>query len=1092
MSGLEFELVEGPAIQQLRALGWDHIQGDPWDPAVTERESWRDVMLEGRLRTALKRINLGLGGELWLDEPRVSQAFSALQKAGAGGLKLIEANRQATDLLLTGTPVPGVEGWEQGRDRTVRFIDWDDPQNNDFLVINQFRMDEPGGQSKKFIAPDLVLFVNGIPLVVMECKVPGPEDAMAQAITQLRRYSNQRDEVLAHEGNEALFWTNQFVVGTTFEEARVGTFTSGPEHFLEWKDTAPVAKDQVALELGKPVDQLSGQELLIAGMLRPEHLLDIVRHFVLFMPIGQRTVKAVTRYQQFRGVHRAIRRLKTGETRSVDGEIDQRGGVIWHTQGSGKSLTMVFLVRKMRSDPVLRRFKAVVVSDRTALQKQLRDTAELSGETVEVARTARQLRGLLSRPGPGLVMAMIQKYRDDAISEPGLAEDEQADTAFGTLNNDDAILVMVDEAHRSHASALHANLMAALPNSARIGFTGTPIVMGARKKTHDIFGPFLDTYTLAESEADGSTVPILYEGRTVDGVVKGASDMDELFFRWFAGLTADQREALQAKYASVAEVLEAPEMIAAKAADMLEHYVSTVLPQEFKALVVASSRLACIRYRDAFNVARERLISELENLDPALAAMDGDEIDDLPRRQQFLVRTLPHLDLIRIIGFVPVISSRHNDSADWATWTDKDEQEDRIEAFKKPLGPDGEKTSPVAMLLVKSMLLTGFDAPVAQVLYLDRMIQQAELLQAIARVNRTADGKDYGLVVDYYGVVNHLTDALAAYADADGKLDELAAGSLRSIAEEAGRLADRHSRVLQFFASHGIEAADHPDVIERCVDLFENPELRARFDIDVKRFLVSLDIVLPRPEARPFVADAKLFGKIQLYTRLRYRDQGNGGFDPSLYREKVRQLIDEHITVLDLAQAIPPIRIADVDFMTHVARQPSERAKASEMEHALRHHIREKYDEDPARYRKLSERLGEILEALEGKWGQLALAIGELIDEAVSDGTDTGDELNFVERRFFGLLEEEFPGPLDEEGDHEQLVAIAVDVVEHIRLETRKVGFWTNTTAQEDLRKWLVVHLDGQGLFSLAQCRKVADRLISLARANQHVMEAHV
>jgi type I restriction enzyme R subunit len=1092
MNGLEFELVEWPGIQQLQASEWTYIRGDLRDPALTERESWRDVILEGRLRTALKRINLDATGEPWLDEARTSQAVSSLQKAGAGGLKLIEANRKGTDLLLNGTVVPGVDGWDQGRGRTVRFIDWGNPQNNDFLVINQFRVDEPGGQAKSFIAPDLVLFVNGIPLVVVECKIPGPEDAMAQAITQLRRYSNQRTEVDADEGNESLFWTNQFVIGTTFEEARVGSFTSGPEHFLEWKDTAPVLKEKVAAELGKPVGQLSGQELLIAGMLRREHLLDIVRHFVLFMAIGQRTVKAVTRYQQFRGVHRAIRRLKTGETRSEDGEIDQRGGVIWHTQGSGKSLTMVFLVRKMRSDPDLRRFKAVVVSDRTALQKQLRDTAELSGETVEVAQTARQLRGLLSRPGPGLVMAMIQKYRDDAIREPGLAEDEEADTAFGTLNNDEAILVMVDEAHRSHASALHANLMAALPNAARIGFTGTPIVMGARKKTHDIFGPFLDTYTLAESEADGSTVPILYEGRTADGAVKGASDMDELFFRWFAGLTADQREALQGKYASVAEVLEAPEMIAAKATDMLEHYVSTVLPQEFKGMVVASSRLACIRYREAFSAARERLVSELENLDPALAAMDGDEIDDLPRRQQFLVRALSNLDLIRIIGFVPVISSRHNDSADWATWTDKDEQEDRVEAFKRPLGPDGEKTSPVAMLLVKSMLLTGFDAPIAQVLYLDRMIQQAELLQAIARVNRTADGKDYGLVVDYYGVVNHLTEALAAYADVDGKLDELAAGSLRSIAEEAGRLADRHSRVVQFFASHGIEVADRPDMIERCVDLFENPELRARFDIDVRRFLVSLDIVLPRPESRPFVADAKLFGKIQLYTRLRYRDQGNGGFDPSLYREKVRQLIDEHITVLDLAQAIPPIRITDVDFKTHVAEQPSERAKASEMEHALRHHIREKYDEDPARYRKLSERLDEILDALEGKWDQLAFAIGELIDEAVGGEAQIEAGLDVVERRFLGVLEEEFPGPLDEEGDHEQLVVITTDVVERIRTETRKVGFWANPTAQEGLRKWLVVHLDGQGLYSLSHCRKVADRLISLARANRHLIDAHV
>jgi len=1083
MSGIELDLVEGPAVQQLQALGYQHIQGDLWDPAVTERESWREVILEGRLRAALQRINLDDAGGEWLDAVRVSQAVSALVKAGTGGLKLIEANQKATDLLQVGTAVPGVEGWDQGRDRTVRFIDWDNWANNDFLVINQFRVDELAGQAKKFVAPDLVLFVNGIPLVVVECKAPGPEDVMATAFGQLRRYSNQRDDVEADEGNETLFWTNQFIVGTTFDEARSGTFTSGPEHFLEWKDPYPLTGAvPVAPGVTKPVGDLSGQESLIAGMLSPANLLDIVRHFTLFMQFGQRTIKAVTRYQQYRGVHKAVERLKSGKTRAEDGHVDQRGGVIWHTQGSGKSLTMVFLVRTMRSDPELRPFKVVAVTDRTALQKQLRDTADLSGETVQVARKTSHLKALLSQPGPGLVMAMIQKYRDDITNEPGLEEDGTTAGSLGVLNDDESILVMVDEAHRSHASALHANLMAALPNAARVGFTGTPIIMGARKKTHEIFGPFLDTYTLAESEADGSTVPILYEGRTTDAAVKGATGLDELFFRWFSGLSEEQRQALQAKYAGVAEVLEAPEMIGAKAADMLEHYVSTVLPQRFKGMVVASSRKACIRYREAFDTARERLVAELANLDPALAALDGDEIDDVPPRQQFLVRALPHMELIRIIEFAPVISEEHNDSADWATWTDKSEQQPRIDAFsKKRLGPEGDKTSPLAILIVKNMLLTGFDAPRAQVLYLDRLIQQAELLQAIARVNRTADGKDYGLVVDYYGVVNHLSEALSAYADADGKLDDLAAGALRSIAEEASRLSDRHARIRQFFASHGIDPVDDPKVIEQCVQLFENPELRARFDIDLKRFLLSLDIVLPRPEARPFIADAKLFGRIQFETRRRYRDQSNGGFDPSLYREKVRQLIDEHITVLDLAQMIPPLRISDVNFKAHVTGLSSPRAKASEMEHALRHQIRERYDEDPARYRKLSERLDEILDALEGKWDQLVIALEKLVDEAAEERPVSEVGLDEVDLRFLGVIEEELG---DTEVDRDMVIEVTTGLVDMTRRRVRIVGFWSNSTAQDELRKQVVQRLDQKALYPLDQCKRVADRLIELSKAN--------
>ena len=1085
MSGLEYDLVEGPLIEQLRTLGWSCLQGDAWEVGATERSSWREVVLDGRLREALHRINLGPDGGSWLDGERLSQAVSAMTKAGAG-LRLVEANQAATDLLLSGIEVPGVEGWNQGRNQTVRYIDWDDPDNNDFLVINQFRVDEPGGQAKTFIAPDGVLLVNGIPLVVVECKAPVSEDAMAEAIRQLRRYANQREDVDAAEGNEQLFWANQLVVATTFDEARVGTVTAGPEHFLEWKDTAPIPKEQVAAELGRPVGELSGQELLVAGALRPAHLLDLVRHFCVFDTTGGRMVKKVARYQQFRGVHRSIERLKSGQTRLEDGEADRRGGVIWHTQGSGKSLTMVFLVRKMRSDTELRGFKVVAVTDRTDLQRQLSSAAQLTGETVTVARTTAHLRQVLAQPGPGLVMAMIQKYRDGPDSEPGLADDQDADALLEEVNTDPAILVLVDEAHRSHASMLHANLLAALPNAARIGFTGTPIVMGAKKKTREIFGPFLDTYTLTQSEADGSTVPILYEGRTTDAAVRGASDLDAVFFRWFDGLSDEQRDELQRKYARLAEVLEAPELIAGKARDMLRHYASTVMPQGFKGMVVASSRLACVRYRETFLAARDELVADIEALDPAIATLDGDAIDRLPPDKQVLVRARPRLGLLKALEFVPVISGAHNDSADWATWTDPSQQQAHIEAFKKPLGPATDSTDPTAIVMVKSMLLTGFDAPVAQVLYLDRMIREAELLQAIARVNRTAAEKSYGLVVDYYGIVHYLTQALAAYTDPDGHLDELVEGSLRSLREEVGRLADRHARVAHLFTSRHVEPSNDPTVIEECVQLLEDPELRARFDVDLKKFLTSLDTILPRPEARPYVADAKLFGRIQIEVRRRYRDHGDGSFNPSLYREKVRQLIDEHVTVLDLARRIAPVRITDVDFKAKVAALPTARAKASEMEHAARYHIRAHLREDPARYQKLSERLDQILNDLDQKWDQLALALDELIDEMKTPperdetGLDPATELPF-----HGLLAET---AATYNADHQaQVVELTRQIVGRVRDEVGTVGFWNNPHKQDQLRRWIKRELDTSDLFeSLDVCDELAARLVDLARHNHH------
>ncbi|MBZ0116162.1 MAG: HsdR family type I site-specific deoxyribonuclease [Sandaracinaceae bacterium] len=507
MSGPELKEVEEPFLSQLVSMGWKIVTGSVDFPSVTGRESFREVLLKQDLRAAIRRINLR-DGKPWLDDARISQAVSALDRIGHK--KLIEANQQATELLLSGVQVEGLPDWEGGRARTIHFIDWENVDNDRFTAISQFKVDCPGGMSKGSIRPDLTLFVNGIPIVVVECKSPTIEEPIAAAVDQLRRYHNARKaagEVEENEGNERLFHTNQFLVATSYDEARVGTIGASVRHYLEWKDTAPVPLEEVARELGK--EALSSQNKLIAGMLRPAHLLDIVRHFTLYQQVSGKTVKVVGRYQQYRAVQRAIDRLLHGKTKREDGEHDRRGGIVWHTQGSGKSLTMVFLVRKMRSIAALRRFKIVVVTDRKDLERQLAETATLTGESVERAKNVREVKKKLSRKGPGIVFAMIQKYVDRDLDR--LGPDEEVGE-LGMLNDDDAILVMVDEAHRSHSNALHGKLLQALPNCARIGFTGTPIIMGAKKRTHDIFGEFIDRYTLKESEADGATVPILTRG----------------------------------------------------------------------------------------------------------------------------------------------------------------------------------------------------------------------------------------------------------------------------------------------------------------------------------------------------------------------------------------------------------------------------------------------------------------------------------------------------------------------------------------------------------------------------------------------------
>ncbi|MCG8417722.1 MAG: type I restriction endonuclease subunit R [Proteobacteria bacterium] len=1078
--GPEYREVEKPFLDQLAQTAsetpggvarWRIVTGNLDEPSVTGRESFREVVLKNDLRDAIRRINLR-DGDPWLDDARISQAVSALERIGTK--KLIEANRETTELLLKGISVEGLPGWDGGRAQTIHFIDWNHPENNTFMAINQFRVDCPGGQAKDFIAPDITLFINGFPVVVIECKSPGISEPIAAAVDQIRRYSNQRKaagEVEDNEGNERLFYTNQFVVATSYDEARVGTISADIDHYLQWKDTAPVALDDVKAALNK--ETLSSQNKLVAGMLRPAHLLDIIRHFTLFPEIEGRSIKVVCRYQQFRAVQAAVQRLLTGQTRLQDGEHDRRGGIVWHTQGSGKSFTMVFLVRKMRSMSALRRFKVVVVTDRKQLQQQLSENLGLTGETVKVAKKVASLKSMLKKRGPGVMFAMIQKYSGRDIDAPVPADFGE----FEVLNDDESVLVMVDEAHRSHTSALHANLLKALPNCARIGFTGTPIIMGQKKRTHDIFGEFIDRYTITQSEADGATVPILYEGRTAEGAVADGRDLDQLFEDMFGEKSREELEAIKRKYATKGNVLEAPRLIAAKARDMLRHYVEHILPNGLKAQVVAVSRRAAVRYYDSLCTARDELVADAEALDAATRDLDDEALQGKPAKIRAAVRAWRYLDLLKRMEFAPVISPDNNDDPAWRQWTEAAKIKDRVTRFvkKKLIHEDQSKADPLAFLIVKSMLLTGFDAPIAGVMYLDRPIREAELLQAIARVNRTGHGKTAGIVVDYYGVARHLKEALAAYSAEDIE------GALQSLKDEIPKLRDRHQRVVGLFQVRGVDDLSETEV---CVHVLADERLRAEFVVKLKHFLHPLDLVLPRPEGLPFVKDAKLLAFNYARARNLYRE----GM-PVLGKAvgaKVRKLIDDHVVSLGIDPKIPPISITDAEFASHVEKKVSSRAKASEMEHALRHHIKKHLDEDPVFYKKLSERLEDILEKFEESWDQLAMALQDFVEEVQAGRKKDDSGLDpKTEAPFFAVLKEEREQDAPVSGaDIQWLVGLTRQLVAHIREAVALAGFWRNAIRQEELRGQIFMFLDDHEIVDFDRADAVADRLMELAKAN--------
>lgn len=1151
----EYDLVERPFCEQLKTMGWSWIEGDVDVPELTERGSFREVILAGRLAAALARINLR-DGQPWLDEARIIKSIRDLSPATVH--RLMEVNQAASTLLLKGTVVDGLTDWDNGRPQPIRYIDFDHPENNDFLVINQFKVELTSGRGH--IIPDAVLFINGIPIVVAEFKSPGIENPMHEAINQLLRYSNQRRELFPtlytdNEGVEKLFHTNQLLIASYFFEARAATIGAPPEAYLEWSDTSPVPMSTVAEELklffanedleeakgemlavgpeqtervGTPIffrrpeqrpealrsvpgAALQSQQVLTAGMLRPAHLLDLMRNFTVFQQVDGKTRKVVARYQQFRAIQKAVLRLQEGRTKPQGAEQDERGGIIWHTQGSGKSLSMVFLVRKMRTLEGLKRYKIVTVTDRTDLEIQLRETARLSGEAVRPTdqdlRTRESSTALtqriLSETTPDIVFAMLQKYQDVdrlAVNDAKVAmtifrkekkpgKDEPVVTKevtfeenirfaeFPVLNESTEILVLVDEAHRSHTRSLHRNLRRALPNAAIIGFTGTPILSKEKTETREIFGDFIDKYLLQDAELDGATVPILYEGRTADGLVKDAPSLDKLFEDMFRTYTQKELAIIKAKYGTEGDVLEAPLLIEQKARDMLRHYVGVVLPEGFKAQVVATSRRAAVVFRDKLLAARDKLVRDLEGLPTATLALPDHEIEQLDPQTQFLVRAHALLPLIRALEAAVVISGDHNDPESWWDWSNKEQQDEYTRRFKRKLAIEPtEKTDPLAMMVVNNMLLTGFDAPIEQVMYLDRKVVAHDLLQAIARVNRTCGRKKCGYVVDYIGVARHLNDALKEY---DG---EDITGTLIDINVELPKLLDRRNRAVAVFTDRGI--ADLQAEVEACVDLLADLKIRAEFINKLRMFYETLNILEHRPEVPNDVfRDAKLLGFINKVAANLYRD-------PSLnllgVAEKVKALIDAHISARGVDPKIPPTTITDAEFEKVLEAQSSSRAKAAQMQYAMRYHIIGFSNQNPIFARKMSEKLEEILQRFKDDWDALERELRKFMDELRrGDRNDFPDLDPRVQVPFVRLiLEVCSEGRQLDESQRRTAISLALDIVERIRQEIAKVGFWKNADRRELLTKQLVRDLDASGVCPPGKERDIAQKLVALAKEN--------
>ena len=1047
----EYLHVEKPFLDQLAALGWtaiDHGQGAfPADPATSLRTSFREWVLPAVFRDAVRAINTGADGVPWLSDRQLDDLLQQLLRQP--NRSLLEAN-EAVQALLFKAQVASNERTGEA-DPVVHLIDFANPARNRFHAINQFRVDTPGCV-KQCIIPDIVLFVNGIPLVVVEAKTGDANTAnpMHAAFEQLLRYRNGRAETLQaglREGEPRLFHSNLLLIRSCGERCEFGTISSGHEHFYAWKDIWPESRRDFVPPLG----EIRAQETLIQGLLAPTTLLDVLRTCAVFMDTDAgRRVKVVCRYQQYRAARRIVERLRTGGTAAV------RSGVVWHTQGSGKSLTMVFVARMLRAAADLADFKIVLVNDRVDLERQLAGTARLIGGKVNVIESVADLRRQLGSDASDINMVMVHKFleREEALP-PKVAEAMASYRAapsgkgFGVVNASARIVLMIDEAHRTQGSSpdktgLSDNMFEAFPNAARIAFTGTPLVTeqhGARR-TVKRFGDYIDTYKLMDAVADGATLQILYEGRTADTALRDKHGFDTKFEDLFKERSEAEILAIKKKYGATGDLLEAEQRIGAIARDLVDHYIDNILPDGFKAQVVCHSKLAAVRYRAAINDAlRERI--------------DRERVKPAPDRE--LVRRIECLKAAVVVSADPtnepaLITQARQEARRW----------NAVENFCKPFDfddPDKALTG-IAFLIVCDMLLTGFDAPVEQVMYIDKRLREHNLLQAIARVNRVTRNKHRGFIVDYIGLANHLSEALSIYAEED--VQDIRQG-LQDSLSELPILEERHQRLLQHFRALGVNriegfvedtldgAEAEVAVVHAAVTALKDIKARADFEVYLKKFLQSLNLILPHPAGHAYRGAARRFGYLLRMVKERYKDDS---LDIADAGAKVKALINEHLIELGINPRIPPVELLSNDFLAQVQAHArgNDEAKASEMEHAIRKHCTVHFDEDPAFYKRLSEKLEKLIQQHHDNWAVLAEGYEQLRREAVAGRGAAVDGLSreasafhdhVAELAYDGLIPVEVQAPL------KQLIQ---RIVERLKETIAVLDFWKKPIEVKRLR----------------------------------------
>ena len=929
----EDTLSEQPAIAQLKRLGYSYIHGDRLDPYLAddcERASRRDVILIGRLKRKLAEINPHL------TEDSINKAVRKITHIQAEST--LEANRIFHQYLISGISIDQDIGARRQK-QTVNFINFKNAKKNEFLVVNQFWV----RRGKVTDKPDIVIFLNGIPIIVIECKSPIAKDTgVIDAQHQLLRYQKEIPQ---------LFRTNEILIGCNLFGAKYGTIDASLEQYHEWKDLGdsklpdmaehPSVKEMLKLGLIEEKDLSSHppmQEVLIAGLLKKQNLLDIIQNFIVFdySKEEHRVVKKICRYQQFIAVNKIVRRATS--------EPDKRG-IIWHWQGSGKSLIMVFAAVKLRrEEEKLKNPIILIVTDRRKLDRQITETFQNCNFPNPIpVKNMKQLYSLLGSGTGCTVMTTIQKFRKP-LQKP--------------LSKAKNIIVMTDEAHRTQYGSFALNLRNALPNASFFAFTGTPLNKRDRN-TYRHFSPpgekYLDRYDMHQSKDDQATVVVKYESRMANLQIVGTS-IDKLLKELFPEKSKKELADIKKRGATPETIMRAPRRIERIAMDIVNHYTEKIEPNGFKAQIVASERKTAVMYKEAI----DKLI------DPSWSTV--------------------------------IITVNNDDPSEWKEkYRRTAKQEDDIsgkDVFQAP-------SNPLKFLIVCDKLLTGFDAPIEQVMYLDQRMKEHTLLQAIARTNRPYPRKNFGLVVDYAGVGKELVEALAIFDKED--LDGIF--SVDDLKKETASLKEADEKAMAIFKK--VKRDGKPDeVIQQCLEILKPEDVRVEFDALFRDFAKSMDILMPDPCVNPFIDDFKFLGMVREGARNLYRDERLSLVNCS---KKVENLIHAHIVDAGVEKILEPINITSPDFEEKLEIKGSKKARASHVEYAIRQTISAKIGEDPRFYESLKEQLESIIESDRKRRKDEAELLKDLVklskQEERREAIAKEKGLTTDEFAFYGLLE---------------------------------------------------------------------------------------